>query len=94
MDTEFIASVVSSSLNFNGVYWGIQYIDTPDYINQSTQVRSFLLKKLKSVLAVDELKIEKSLSGYPIVLQGDMLLDIPLSLAHHHQFISYSFLLE
>ncbi|MDB5111736.1 MAG: 4-phosphopantetheinyl transferase superfamily protein [Mucilaginibacter sp.] len=94
VDTEFIASVVSSSLNFNGVYWGIQYIDTPDYINQSTQVRLFLLKKLKSVLAVDELKIEKSLSGYPVVLQGDMLLDIPVSFAHHHQFISYSFLLE
>ncbi|HEY0244233.1 MAG TPA: 4'-phosphopantetheinyl transferase superfamily protein [Mucilaginibacter sp.] len=89
----FIASVVHSTAAFDHVFWGIKLIDSTDNESQSKQVRTFALKKLKAVLALDDLHIEKSPSGYPIFLHVNKLIDAPLSLAHHDNFVSYSFLL-
>lgn len=89
---EFIASVVNDDPGFAGVYWGVSPIEQPDHENQSKKVREFLLKKTESVLKIDGLHIEKSQSGYPVIVQGTKKLDIAISLAHHHCFVGYSFL--
>jgi phosphopantetheinyl transferase (holo-ACP synthase) len=91
--TAFITSVVHSLPDFAGVFWGIQFIDNTGSQNQSKQVRTFALKKLQSVLALDNLLIGESVVGYPLFLQATRAIDIPLSLAHHNHFVAYSFIL-
>lgn len=91
INTEFIASVVDNTPEFENVYWGVSPIEQTDAKSQSIQVRKFILNKLKSVLAVDELQIQKNASGCPVLLNNEVLLNIPVSLAHHFKFVTYSF---
>jgi phosphopantetheinyl transferase (holo-ACP synthase) len=87
INDDFIATVIS----VDGVYWGIQRIDDTDYTSQSAAVRQFVLDKLRSLFASDQLGIEKHAIGYPVIYDGSRQLDIPLSFAHHGSFVSYSF---
>ena len=58
-------------------------------------IRTFILNKLSYFFPNADLRIEKSPSGYPIILQDDKKdLFIPVSFAHHDRFIAYSFLLS
>lgn len=93
---ELISTVVNDDENFENIWWGIKLIDHPGYNNQSIAVRAFVLNKLNFLFSGDKdnLHIEKSPLGYPIVLKGAEEMKIPVSLAHHDHFIAYSFLLE
>lgn len=89
----FVATVVNNDEDFANVYWGIQLIDEAGYESQSKAVRSFLLSKLKQVLPAGSLRIEK-VDGCPVLMKDDKLMNIPVSLAHHGQFVTYSFCLN
>jgi phosphopantetheinyl transferase (holo-ACP synthase) len=92
---EFISTVVNDTESFENIWWGIKQIGYSDYESQSVSVRHFVLNKLNVVLSGDEddLRIGKSRMGYPVVLKGEVEMNIPVSLAHHDHFIAYSFLL-
>lgn len=93
LQSEFITTVVNDDANFNNVYWGVQRIEKDDQESQSKAVRTFALNKLNSLLCVDNIRIDKP-TGYPVLLIGNELIDIPVSLAHHGNFVAYSFLFE
>jgi len=93
IDAEFIATAVSPVPGFENVYWGVKKIDNPGQENQSRQAREFVLQKLKLFLLTDDLSIDKTPAGCPIVLKGNEQLTIPVSLSHHDHFVAYSFLL-
>lgn len=86
-----IATVVSEDQSFKDTHWGFSIIDSTAYANQSAGVRALALKELKTVLSRDDLRLEKDAAGCPVVLAGDELLAIPVSLAHHERYIAYSF---
>ena len=88
----YVASVVAGSSDLNGVYWGIKSIKATDQESQSREVRAFATEKLKTVLNSNDLLIKNDTDGCPILFSGDQPVDIPISLAHHHNFIAYSFL--
>ena len=88
-----IVTVVSNDENFDRTWWGFRSIDEARYTDQSASVRTFALSKLAAALSRADLKIEKSPAGYPVVLDGNGLLDISLSLAHHGHFVAYSYYL-
>jgi phosphopantetheinyl transferase (holo-ACP synthase) len=92
---EFISTVVNDKESFENIWWGIKKIAHSDYANQSASVRTFVLNRLNFVLSddKDDLRIEKNRLGHPVVLKGAKEMNIPVSLAHHDQFIAYSFLL-
>ncbi len=91
---ELIHTVVCGDKYFKNICSGIQYIDQPDYENQSLAVRSFVLKRLSSIFPNDHLQIEKNPIGYPVLLNGSKEMDIPISFAHHDHFVAYSYLLK
>ena len=88
---DFIASVVNATADFKDVYWGIRSIDNPDSASQSAQVRASALKKLKFVLSCDQLLIDKTPEDIPVILKDGQPMDLPVSFAHHHHFVTYSF---
>ena len=88
-----IVTVVSNEENFDRTWWGFRSVDEAGYADQSASVRTFALGKLATALSRADLKIEKTVAGYPVVLDGKGLLDIPLSLAHHGHFVAYSYCL-
>ncbi|MEO6631953.1 MAG: 4'-phosphopantetheinyl transferase superfamily protein [Mucilaginibacter sp.] len=91
--TNVLATVVNADEDFDNVYWGIQQIPQTDSQSQSASVRAFALNKLSDVLKAGELSIAKSEVGHPVVLKSDLAIDIPLSFAHHEEFVGYSFLI-
>lgn len=96
--SEFIASVVGDDESFDNVAWGIRSIKHSDYHHQSTAVRTFALDHLHHLVSGighrEDLRIEKNRQGCPILYKGDEEIRIPLSLAHHGHFISWSFYLN
>lgn len=86
-----IVTTVCDNEAFAGTYWGFSSIDSPAYADQSAAVRTLLLGELKTVLSRDDLRLQKDPAGCPIVLAGDQPLAIPVSLAHHHRHIAYSY---
>jgi len=93
---ELISTVVCNKVNFENIWWGIKSIDTPNYEHQSKSVREFVLNRLNSFLPGfhDHLQIGKNRMGCPVVLNEAGEINIPVSLAHDHHFIAYSFLLK
>ena len=67
--------------------------------HQSVAVRNLVLQKLSAICSLpfncsgDGLRIGKGPFGYPVVLNGEEEVDIPLSLAHHDRYVAYSFVL-
>ena len=90
---DLITSVVDTNEQFDNVYWGIQLIESSDHQHQSHEVREFALIKIKSLLAIDDLRIVKSEIGYPVVMEGGTPLEVDLSFAHHDRWVGYSFVL-
>jgi len=88
---ELIVSVVNDHSNFENTWWGIKLIDKPDPKNQSMAVRKFLVDKLRRLFHVDELRIDKSTHGFPIIVQGGKEIAISASLSHHDHLVAYSF---
>jgi phosphopantetheinyl transferase (holo-ACP synthase) len=91
---ELIHTVVNKDESFGNIWWGIKTIACSDDQNQSSEVRSFLLKKLQAVLPGRKLTIDKTVAGCPVILNEAKEVDLPVSIAHHHHFIAYSFLLS
>jgi hypothetical protein len=88
-----IATVVSENENFENTHWGFEKIDHSGYAHQSSTVRELAVNQLNSTLSRDHLRIGKSPAGYPIVLDGEEQLEIPVSLAHHDRWVAWSFVL-
>jgi phosphopantetheinyl transferase (holo-ACP synthase) len=88
-----IATIVSSDESFKGIAWGISHINDSAADHQSEQVRSFVLKRLQTLFPGKVLHIEKTPGGYPVVMEGNEVLTVPLSFAHHGNTVSYSLLL-
>ncbi|QEC76737.1 4'-phosphopantetheinyl transferase family protein [Mucilaginibacter ginsenosidivorax] len=88
----FIVTVVNNSDNFEKIYWGVKPIDNSNPAYQSIKVREFILKKLGTFFESDQLNIIKSPSGCPILCDGLNEITVPVSLAHHGQYVAYAFL--
>lgn len=86
-----IVTVVSRDENFDDTRWGFTTISSSNAADQSAAVRTLALNELYRFFPDADLRIEKTSSGYPVVLDGEKLLDIPLSLAHHDRHVAYSF---
>jgi len=89
---QFIATVVNDKANFENVYWGVKYINDTKHAEQSAAVRFFALNKLKTVSKKESLQIGKKSAGIPIIINDGEVTGIPVSLAHHGHFVSYSLL--
>ncbi|MDB5131196.1 MAG: 4-phosphopantetheinyl transferase superfamily protein [Mucilaginibacter sp.] len=88
---DLIFSVVNNDNNFDSTGWGIKLIDNASSDSQSTEIRMFLLEKLKNELRLPELHVHKNSHGCPILLNRAREIDIPVSLAHHSNWIAYSY---
>lgn len=96
MTADHISTVVSADQRFENVWSGIAATGRTDRAGQSASVRALLLEKLGSLLSCDgeELRVEKSPQGCPLLYKREKEMGIPVSLAHHGRFIAYSFVLN
>lgn len=88
---EFIFSVVNAINNFEQVIWGIKSVASSRPDHQSDEVRSFAIAMLNSLFPGANLEIGKSVYGYPVVLNNNAEIPVPISLAHHDHYVAYSF---
>jgi phosphopantetheinyl transferase (holo-ACP synthase) len=86
-----VVTVVSEDEQFTNTHWGFQPIGSSAYTDQSSSARTFALRHLCATLSRNDLQVQKDQDGCPIVLAGQQKLDIPLSLAHHHTYVAWSF---
>src|SRR6185503_3609575 len=89
VNSRFIFSVVNGDNGFEGTSWGVKLIDDANPGSQSEEVRTFLLAKLKSDFGSNDLQVAKNNHGCPILANGGI--NIPISLAHHGHWVSYSY---
>jgi hypothetical protein len=94
INKDMIFSVVNNHDDFASTHWGIRRIDSPDVVHQSETVRLFLTKRLKELFPGGDFRIDKSPHGWPVVLNGETELSLPVSFAHHAHYIAYSFQLK
>ncbi|MDB5116827.1 MAG: 4-phosphopantetheinyl transferase superfamily protein [Mucilaginibacter sp.] len=94
IQSEFIATVVNGQESFNHVYWGVQPIASDNYTDQSKAVRTFALTKLAGLFPDYKLQFKKSPVGYPVLLNESTEMDIPVSFAHHGNYVAYSFQID
>lgn len=88
---ELITTVVSEDEKFENTFWGYASINNSGSDHQSICVRSFLLQNLHSVLLGKDLRIEKAPVNHPVLFNGTNELNIPISFAHHGNFVAYSY---
>jgi hypothetical protein len=88
---EYIFSVVNGSDNFENTCWGIQLIGSSESADQSKAVRELLSAKLKILFPDAEMRISKSLHGYPTLIKDGVEIPVPVSFAHHDRYVAYSF---
>ncbi|GAC1301196.1 MAG: hypothetical protein NVSMB24_03550 [Mucilaginibacter sp.] len=91
---DFIFSVVNRDNDFESTGWGIKWIDNVGTDSQSAEVRTFLLKKLKSEFPSHQLQVHKNTHGCPILVNRGEEMDITVSLAHHDHWVGYSYQLD
>jgi phosphopantetheinyl transferase (holo-ACP synthase) len=88
INNDFIATTVA----IGNVYWGVKRIDNSNYKTQSAAVRLFALDTLSNTVVGDDLWFDKHpWGGYPMLMHGHSLVDIPISFAHHDRYVSYAF---
>jgi len=92
INSSFIVTVANNSENFGNMYWGVKPIGNSSPGYQSMAVREFILKKLGPVLEANHLNIIKNPSGCPVLYDGSVETIVPVSLAHHGQYVAYAFL--
>jgi phosphopantetheinyl transferase (holo-ACP synthase) len=88
---DFIFSVVNHTNNFERVMWGLKKIDSTDADDQSKAVRTFALAMLNTLFPDSELEIDKNNHSCPVILKNDVEIPVPISLAHHDHWVTYSF---
>lgn len=84
---DIIFSVANNKNCFENIYWGIKVIHDDSYQTQSSEVRKFALNKLNKYFSGETLSIERTLAGYPMLVQQNVL---PISFTHHGNFVGYA----
>ncbi len=94
MDRGYIFSVVNFSDDFTGTHWGVKQIESSGHAYQSSAVREFLLTDLHKLLPGNNFTIDKSRHGWPMIMNNNKEIPLPVSLAHHDRYVAYSFQLK
>ena len=89
--SDYIHTVANNHPCFDNISWCVRQITQTDYDTQSGEVRLFLLKRLREIFPGTPLRIGKHSSGYPLLLNNDSVMPVPLSFTHDEQFIAWSF---
>jgi len=92
VNDKFISTLATNDDGFDKICWDVQQIGRTDPETQSRQVRSALLQRLRSFFPGDQLQIEKSETGYPVLVRNSTAVDLPISFSHHHDLVFYSFI--
>ncbi|HEY4288568.1 MAG TPA: 4'-phosphopantetheinyl transferase superfamily protein [Puia sp.] len=93
VNEKFISTLATNDDGFEKVCWDVRQIAQTDHESQSKGVRSFVLHRLQSFFPGDELQIEKAEAGYPVLVKNSTPTNLPISFSHHHNLVSYSFIL-
>jgi phosphopantetheinyl transferase (holo-ACP synthase) len=88
---QYIATVACDEPLFNHIHWDSNTIDATSITNQSAAVREFALKKIRAITKHKHPQIVKTAAGVPVIFNSDSQSDIPISLAHHGNFVNYAF---
>ena len=89
--TDVIVSIADSDDKFDVVHWGVRKISFTGDAMQSEEVRQFLLSRASMITGRKELIINKNSNGIPLLFDGEEEIQIPVSLAHHGEYVGYSF---
>jgi hypothetical protein len=84
-------TMVSEDRSFADTRWGCRPIGSSAYADQSTAVRALVLTELQTLLSRTDLQLQKNADDCPVLLGGGQPLAIPVSLAHHENWVAYSF---
>jgi phosphopantetheinyl transferase (holo-ACP synthase) len=88
---DVIMSIVNNVDSFDETFWGIKKISDADLVTQSSEVREFLFDRVRAIVEIDNLALNKNEWGVPILSAGDDEITVPVSLSHHGHIIAYSF---
>ena len=91
LNDETILTVVSDEEDFMHTRWGLHSIERSDYAIQSVTARIFALQSLSAVFPGAVLRIVKAPDGPPELWDGDRILNIAVSLAHHDRYVGWSY---
>lgn len=91
LNDRFIATIVSDEPEFDGILHGVHQIASPEYASQSVMVREHALASLACHFPGATLRIGRAPGGPPVVWNGDEPLNLPISLAHHDQYVAYAY---
>jgi hypothetical protein len=91
LSDETILTVVSEEEDFMHTRWGLHSIESSGYASQSAAARKFAIQSLSAVLPGAALRILRAPDGPPEIWDGDRVLGIPVSLAHHGRYVSWSY---
>ena len=94
IDSDLIFSMVNDADDFSAFYWDIKQISSSERCDQSEAVKELLLSKLTQILPGSNLSIAKNPNGWPVVMDGDEELPVPVSFTHHQHFVAYTFQLN
>jgi len=94
IDKDYIFSVVNFSDDFRQTSWGVKQIVSSEHAYQSSAVREFLLADLNKLFPGNNFTIDKSRHGWPFIMNDNKEIPLPVSLAHHHCYVAYSFQLK
>jgi len=86
---EYVNTVVNNTDSFEDIKWSMGKIEPASNAERSAMAWAFLQNELRGLLG-DNIRMEKSPLGYPVILRGEVVLDIPISLSHDGDFVSYS----
>ncbi len=91
---EFIFSAVNAADDFANTGWGINKISSNQPAAQSSEVRKLLHHRLDQLFPANTFRVKKSEHGWPVIMDGENELPVPVSFAHHDHYIAYSFQLD
>lgn len=77
--------------NFSDIIRGAKKIGSAEPESQSTTVRELLLENLTHRYPDADFQINKNQRGVPMLLATGLLMDIPVSLAHHGNWVGYAY---
>jgi len=86
---EYIHSVVCGTQDFDHVKSSVKQINPANNTERSALARQFLMDEMKGLLC-GNVTIKKSATGFPVIVQDDIELDILASLSHDGNFAAYS----
>ncbi|OKS88887.1 4'-phosphopantetheinyl transferase family protein [Mucilaginibacter polytrichastri] len=88
---DLIATFTGDKPHLEHIQWGIKKIHSSDAASQSAAVRAFLLQRLNERFPNKaDFTINKSLVGYPVILDGQNQTDLKVSFAHHGHYVAYA----